>query len=565
MKRNFPFRPIFPWLALLLALPASALSARDGATPVVASSNAARARQLADDVREMANAPGVSRAKREKHIATAVRTAVVAATAYRQGAEALGAATELVAAATRAAPAYAEIIIKAAALAPGVARIDGAAGAIRAAAQPGGRPANVSRAAPAPRRDPGMTGRETTAVAVEESVGSAMEEPEVTAARVHRDDSAEEASASRTRRISNPVDERNSAFTVKLRTGARYDDNVLLTSANRVHDVIFSVAPGAGFHWGDKSQSHGELAYSQSFEHYKDGTAPNVSLGNGTFQYAFDGARVNGSAQAGYQQLYQSNADLAANGQSAVIRTNQTSAGVSVEANPWAKIGLRGGANYSDTTYDFTGLLGNSRINVPVDVLFDVTPKTALTTGYVYGTQRPEGGGASSRDHYFNVGARGSFTPKLTGSFNVGYQLRQVGANPRDHMLAFGGNFAWELTPLTNLTLSGNRNFNASALGVTTRNTDVRLGATTSFSPRFTMGASLGWSDNEYGKAVFRPDQLQPLERTDRSWDASLNATYSFWSWFSASAVYFHRNVNSTIPSVESTHNTVSLDLELKY
>jgi hypothetical protein len=581
MKRSQGSRSLLLWsvFALGSVLPAMSGRAQESVPPAAASSNITRARQLATDVREMATAPGVSRAKREKRIATAVRTAVVAATAYRpEAAAALGAATELAVAATRAAPAYAEVIIKAASLAPGVTRIDGAAGAIRAAALAGGRPGSApvaamsargpaaqKRAAPAPRRSEPV---EMEPDAAQLAADDAARQPADTRpGAANRSAGEEDMSAlpGPVRRGRHPVNDPGMAFTLKLDTAVRYDDNVFLTSANTVHDVIIALTPGLGLRWGDKSRSHGELGYGQSFEHYVDHTAPNVSLGNGAFDFTFDGASASGSAKAGYQQLYQSNSDLAATGQSALLRTNVTSAGANLQVNPWAKIGARLGVSYADTSYNYPGLIGNRQIGVPFDVLFNLTPKLDLSAGYAFSTQRPDGGGDSSKDHYFNVGARGSFTPKLTGGFNIGYQTRRVGARPDDHMLAFSGNFGYELTPRTSLSLAATRNFNASALGATTRNTQFRLGLASNLSPQLNLGASLAWNDNEYGLGVFRSDQVQPLERTDHLWEGGLNASYLFTEWFSTSATYSLRHTASTIPGVGFSQNVLSLTLGLKY
>ncbi|MEJ1972681.1 MAG: outer membrane beta-barrel protein [Lacunisphaera sp.] len=574
MKRCHGLGP----LVLLLLLVGAAAPPPVGAAEraAAASSNTARAGQLAADVREFATAPGLSRAKREKRIANAVRTAVVAATAYRSNsADVLGAATELAAAAAHAAPAYVEVIARAAALAPGVARIDGAAGSIRTAAMAGtkggraprvaagnGRASSSAKAPRVPRQaapaEPEPHARENSdfaAAPTDTGVGSIvvpMEDeaplPEMTGYRGRH-----------------PVKDAPVAVSLTLDASARRDDNVFLSSTNEVADTIVSAKPGVGLRWGQKSEMHGSIGYAESFEHFMDGTSPNVALGNGIFEFAFDGAASAGSANASYQELYQSNSDLAAQGVNDLIRTDLTAASVSLSANPWAKIGGRLGVNYADTRYRSDGLIGNSQIGVPFDLVFNATPKTDLSLGYVFGTQRPDGGGDSSKDHYFNVGARGQFTAKLAGTFNVGYQTRKVGAHPDEHMLAFNGNFDYELTPRTKMTLGGSRNFNASALGASTKNTSFQLGLTTDLSPQWQLSATASYANNEYGAGVFRPDQVAPQERTDHLWSGTFTASYLFTEWFSTSASYLLRDNGSTIPSVEYSDNVLSLTLGLKY
>ena len=566
MKRSHGLGPLFLLAAVLLIPLQPTLAA---VRPAAVSSNVARAQQLAADVREFASAPGLSRAKREKRIATAVRTAVVAATAYRQDPSAvLGAASELAAAATHAAPAYADVIIKAAALAPGVSRIDGAASAIRSAALSGakGKPVRaaqgtgkkktaakpVVRAAapePEPEYEPADHAVEMTA---ESGVGAA----------VYPEEEMPEPNLPGRRRS---VDAPAFAVSATLDVGARYDDNVYLTPTAEVNDTIISAKPGLSMRWGDKSQTHGSLSYAESFDTYLDDTSPNVALGNGDFLFAFDTGVSAGSANASYRQLYQTNTDLAAAGVVQLIHTDLISAGLNLQVKPWAKIGAELGVNYADTNYKFPGLIGNSQIGVPFNTLFSVTPKTDLSLGYTFGTQRPEGGGDSSKDHYLNAGARGQFTAKLSGSFNVGYQTRRVGDNPDDHMLAFNGRFDYELTPRTALNLGMSRNFNASSAGASTKNTSFQLGLKTEFSPQFQMSAAVVYYDNDYGSGVFRPDQIEPAARTDHLWEGNLTASYLFTDWFSTSAAYYLRNNNSTLPDVEFNSNVLSLSLGLKY
>ncbi len=544
---------------------------------------AARARQLAADVREFARAPGLSHAKREKRIATAVRVAVVAATAYRQSAdEVLGAATELAAAATRAAPAYADVIANAAAYAPSVARIEGAGGQIRTAASAaakGGRAHRVARNAADDREEPTVRQRRAPAAdsATSENPGGAAGTEVATddpgpRHRLEPADTAEPAgdkamTGEEADRTHGKADvDRSLVFSATTDISVRHDDNIFLATTNKVGDTIVTATPGVGMHWGQNSLAHGGLDYKESFVRYTGKTAPNVSLGTAAGSFAYDDGGTNFGLGANYQQLYQSNADVLAAGLSELIRTNIFDANTSFGTELGTKMGMSAGAALTDTKYKTGGLIGNRNTGVPLNLFYKITPKTDLSLGYTYGTQRPDDGGASSKDNYFNLGARGEFTPKLSGTFSLGYQTRKVADNPADKIFAFNGAFKYELTPKTGATLTLTRNFNASALGATTTNSVYRLDFNTDLSSQWQLGAGLAYLDNDYGQGVFRADSSNVAAlRTDKTWQANLIATYIYSQWLWGSLSYSLNNNRSTLPGLDFSSNVVNLTLGLRY
>ena len=549
---------LFPLLLSFLACTASSFAA-DSAAGL-----AGRARLLQADVKEFATVPGLSRAKREKRIATAVRTAVVAATAYVHDPEdVLGAASELAAAASRAAPAFTEVIIQAVSLAPGVTRVDGAASHVRSAALAGAKGLGGGRrtVAAQPRRVQPTERMEP--VEPEES-----DRPAAVTRRAAGPALAEDGPAGpEERRIArhNAVRDQQAALTLTTDVGVKHDDNVFLSPTNEVGDTVVSVTPGVAMRWESGSALRGNLAYKEAFNRYVEKSSPNVSLGVASLAVGYEGAASTASLDANYQQLNQSNADVLASGHHELLRINLTGAGASYETSLWTKTGLRLGASYADTRYGNSTFLGNRQWGLPIDLLFRVTPKTSLSLGYVHSSQRADGGGATSNDDYYNLGARGAFTEKLSGSFNIGYQSRRIATNPNERMLAFAGLLDYALTPKTGLTLGLTRNFNASALGASTRNTAFRLGLKSDLSNQWQLGAHVSWLDNEYGPAVFRTDTVKPDERTDHTWEADISATYLINDWFSTSASYLLRHNRSTLQAVDFSSNVVGLTMGLKY
>ena len=571
MKRCHGFWPLV--LMLSLAATTSARADRgpraDRLTAETAPSDlGARARQLADEVRELAGSPAISRTKKEKRISAAVRVAVVAATADHNGqAESLSAAIALAAAAARAAPAFAEVIAKAATFAPTVAQVDGAAGRIRSAAFAAARDHRSLAAGPAAAPTPVD---ETPARAAS---GAAMNaEPDAPSPDLTRtaavDPSGDTQVVDESARNRGPrvLAREDRGFKLTLAFGVRYDDNFYLDHANEVGETIASVTPGVEFDWGQHSLVRGTVAYQEAFSRFTGGTDSNIALGSGGVNLGFDDGNVKAALGATYQQLYQSNTDVLTSGPSTLIQTDLFGANGSIEAPVGSKLSVSVGSAMSDTQYRNDGLIGNRRLDFPLNVYFKVTPKADLSAGYTQGVQRPTGAGASSRDRYFNLGARGEFTAKLTGTFTFGYQTRQVAANPTERMFAFDGTLDYEVTPKTGATLTFNRNFNASALGASTKNTALRLGLNTDISPQWQVGANLGYLENEYGADVFLPGSAPASSgRIDHIWEGRLSASYLYSAWLSTSASYTAQRNRSTLTDADFVDNLLSLSVGLRY
>ena len=584
MKSTPGHWPLLLALCLTLLVPVHAArgGGDDPGAEVAAPGLSARASQLAADVREFAGAPGLSRSKKEKRIATAVRVAVVAATSYRQNPrEILGAALELAAAAARAAPAYAEVIVNAAALAPSVAAVEGAAGQIRteAMAAAKGQRTHPSRSVAArprteapPARRPRPSDDEEPAPRVRHpAADNADQEPAPrrtsrprAVAADERDDGTVEEEVLRSRRTRR-MQEENAGIHATVDLGVKHDDNIYLANTKKVSATILSATPGVAASWGQQSLAHGALGYSETFNRYVHKTDLNVSLGNGSASFGYDNGMVNVGLAGSYQQIYQSNADVLASGRSTLIKTTLTGGSANVETQLGSKTSLAAGGNLSDTKYDLAGFIGNRNTTLPLNFYYKVTPKVDLSLGYSYGSQVPTGGGASSKDNYFNLGARGNFTAKLAGNFTVGYQTRRVGANPAEHLVAYTGAFDYALTAKTSSTLTVIRNFTASSLGASTKTGAYRLGLKSDLSPQWQLGTSVGYLDASYGAAVFRTTGTAPAQRTDHSWEGAFNATYIFTEWLTTSLSYNLRHNRSTIPGLDFASNVFSLSASFRY
>ena len=264
--------------------------------------------------------------------------------------------------------------------------------------------------------------------------------------------------------------------------------------------------------------------------------------------------------------MNQNNTDVLVLGNKTLLRSDVVAAGGSVEAQIGAKMSAKAAMSYSRVSYKNSTFVDRSHFDWPVSVYYHATPKFDLSAGLTYGLEKPQGGGADGKDFYYNVGARGSFAPKLTGEFSAGFQTRSVASHARERTAAFNGRLNYELTPKTGLALGLARNFSSSALGESLTNSQYSLQVASELNPQWELAASLAYRDVDYGEAVFRTGAaLFAGQRRDHFLESSLRATYLISLWLRASAEYTFRDNRSTIPGAEFNGNVFSLLLDLHY
>jgi hypothetical protein len=582
------------------------------AVPVSAANDASRAaiaQDLGEQVKDIANTSLISREKKEKRIATTVRIAVVAATAYHQDrSEVVGIAAEMAAAAARAAPAYADVIARAVAFVPAVARYAGAAGEVRAAAfsaarnrqvRPAGKLVRKQKApVSAPPEEMAETAApaettaapETAAPAENPPTAAPPEAPATTAAETPSSGEAGQATpqgppggtadeAGTTDMESNahpasisskqpliPLGD-NGSISVSTDLEARRDTNVFLSDTDKKAATILSAIPGADLDYGQNSLLHALFDYHESFNRYSDHVAPNVNLASASGDLGYTDGSFKVDANGQYQQLYQNNVGILSLTGTELIRSDVTSFGAGVESPLFSKIAA--GLAVSDTRIEFVntpGLFGSSSLAAPFDLYYGITPKVDLSLGYTYTELTPEGTGSIAKGNYYNVGARGNLTSKLKGGFTVGYQTENVPGAPLTHDLGLTSDLTLEITPKTSATLKAARDFATSAQGQVIKNGSYSLGLKSDISDQWQLAMGATYRSLNYGPELYSfENSLLAQKRIDEYWEGSLQISYVVARWLIVSAGYVIRDNRSTLPGVEFGDDVFSLDLKFQY
>lgn len=163
------------------------------------------------------------------------------------------------------------------------------------------------------------------------------------------------------------------------------------------------------------------------------------------------------------------------------------------------------------------------------------------------------------------VGARGTFTEKLTGSVKAGYETRQFSdGTPGGDVPVVRAELIEQFTEKTGLTLSYTRSQQISVQYARTAFTSDNIGLVL----RQEIGndgrfyASLRGS---YTMAQFEPNE-NFTDRSDQLLNVGLDFTYNFKLWLQGRIGYDYERLDSDLPSVVDYQvNRVSLGLSIGY
>jgi len=158
---------------------------------------------------------------------------------------------------------------------------------------------------------------------------------------------------------------------------------------------------------------------------------------------------------------------------------------------------------------------------------------------------------------FFNIGARGQLSPKLTGSFKVGYRTRSSNRTNRDDsgMLGLDANFTWTATPKLAVNFDLSRDFGVGGEGQSTEKSSVILGGNYSINSFFTLNANLGYTLTDYSKT----------EREDDQYNAGLRLFYLPNQYWQISTGYTFTENDSNLRSNSYNDNSIDLTATLRY
>ena len=350
---------------------------------------------------------------------------------------------------------------------------------------------------------------------------------------------------------------------------ARWTSNVFLTDRNEVEDFSYILSPGFEFNLG-RDASNADLSILTRYDiiRYNDLTELDVELLHVKLRGAYKSSRLELTVSASYDEMKSNSGDIQIIDD--LIESTLNNRGVNGEYQISPKFSFAAGANYSETEYTgvFEGVLTDQiRESFPLDIYYEISPKLDLSFGYKYtdseiGALKPTATGdfvvepssgliipinlernAYNREnHFFNIGARGSLLPKLTGYLKVGYSKRESGTRSNSRVLegvnleSIVTNFSeettlgvdadlyWLMTPKLSTRFGLSRDFGLGSDGAPTRENSVSTSTNLSLSNNWTASANLMYTQRDYTRR----------DREDDKYSAGIRIFYlpnRFWQY----------------------------------
>lgn len=337
--------------------------------------------------------------------------------------------------------------------------------------------------------------------------------------------------------------------------GVRVDDNIFLERNGR-DDVIFDINPGVELTFGKNAQLKGALTLTHNFATYADNSNLNTNLLQADFVSKYDDAKLKLGFNAGFHELNQNAPDIRG-----LTRRDVTTLGgnAEIEVSPIFSVGS--GVSFLHENYKRRTFDDADELTIPLDVYYNMTSKLAVSVGYRYRDRDITGVGQDSTDHFFNVGARGEFTPKLTGVFKVGYGKRNLAQSgllrsSENTLVGLDSSFAWELSPKTSLQLGASNDFGVTPQGEQQENLTINASATTKLSTEWSVNGGVSWRSIDYAA------------RKDDFWEFQLGTTYVINSNIRLAGGYVHRDYstgNRLFAGNEFKNNVFNVAATLRY
>ena len=340
------------------------------------------------------------------------------------------------------------------------------------------------------------------------------------------------------------------------------DDNIFLKNgethlgANNAtqDDVILDFAPGLDLVFGRKTATQGNVFFKENIMRYSDNDDQNTNLVSVGFNSRHEDGKTKVDIGASYVETAQN--DSSAPGHiipksttnfralSEFAFSEKTSAGVGVR---WEK---------SDYDTSAASYRDNKILTVPLDVYFATSPKLQTSVGYRYratSLTRQTLNAVDSKDHFFNVGARGEFTPKLTGQLRVGFGKRNYDNGLDDTSFGVDSGFTYAFSPKTTYQFSISNDFGTSALGETTKTTSVSMNAINKIDDQWSWNANLVYRNIDFPG------------HSDDFIAGGLGVSYIFSNSLNFAAGYNYKKNGSNSLLYEFKNNIFNLSANIRY
>jgi polysaccharide biosynthesis protein VpsM len=294
--------------------------------------------------------------------------------------------------------------------------------------------------------------------------------------------------------------------------GVRVDDNIFLSDLDEVDDTILELSPGLKLVFGQGAKTSGSLDVTGTLTRYLDNNALDDELLSSAFAAGYDDAKLKLDLKLSYRELNQSTRDVRG---TTLVRRDALGASLDSRVNVSEKTSAGLGLSYGETDYKQSGYIDIEETALPLNYFYSIAEKVDLSVGLRYRETSLGIPAGDSTDYYYNIGARGDFTPKFSGTFSIGYNQRQPEIGGDETALGTEAALSYLLSEKTTLSLALSNDFSTSAEGISQKNLTVTPTFTTRFTAAWEGSAGATYQKIEYFSG-----------RTDEYVDARLSTSY---------------------------------------
>ena len=310
-----------------------------------------------------------------------------------------------------------------------------------------------------------------------------------------------------------------------------FDDNIFLSSNSnaRVDDTIYTFAPGLDLVFGRNSQTTGNIYYRHDILRYVDRDVQNTDLANFGLNSLYNNGKTKFDFGGSFNQTAQNDPVVPGT----IVERDAKRLRAIAEFGVSEKMTIGVGLRYENYDYALSLFRDSRNWTAPIDIYYEYSPKLQISAGYRF-RETNVSHGVDSRDHFFNIGARGEFTPKLIGQIRVGYTTRNyLGTGNDDGRLGADANLTYSYSEKTSVFIGFSNDYGTSAIGETTEDSAFNIGVTSRVDEQWSWTAQLAYRSTDY------------FSRSDDYYQGSLGAAYRYSENLSFSANYTHRRNNS--------------------
>lgn len=348
------------------------------------------------------------------------------------------------------------------------------------------------------------------------------------------------------------VDDNAEIFLTGL-VGVDVNDNITMAE-DELEDTILLFTPGASFEFGKNALTTGSLSFQETIMRYSDHDEFDAELSNAIFGARYMNGKTAIGVNASWAQLNQNTVDTRLANPRVLSRRDVTTLVADGEWGISEKSAVMVGGDYRNVDYKRPGFVDSERLQVPVRYFYEMTPKVDLTFGATYRETTLAGAGNDSDDQFYSLGARGDFTPKLTGALLVGYTRRDNETGEDRGALGLDARFTYFYSPKTTFNVGIGNDFGNSGTGESQENFDLSFAARSEVAPDLAIVARVMYRSIDN---FVRPD--------DDYTEGHVGAEYMLNRHVSFSGGYTYRKNQSDLAGGDFENSVFSLAARLRY